>query len=75
MQNIVSKKIMTDDAVSSVMDALTIGKKQYMKLISERITGIDRKSLHSTISKNNLVLFRSKHIVKKGKAKLEKSAL
>ena len=75
--NIVSKKVMSEKATTSVRNAHSVSKKQCSDFIKERLCNSDdqRMSIYATVKKNRLALFRSKSIVTVPKVKREKTAL
>ncbi len=57
--HVISKKIMHESAATSVKIAYDIGKKQYDKFVRKRLATCE-VSIHDSISKNKLYLFRAK---------------
>ena len=75
--NIVSRQVLPQRAICSVVEAHNVGKKQYLEFVEERLHKdmSDRTSIYSVIPKNKLSLYRQKNIVSTGKFKLEASTL
>ena len=71
---LISKVIMNEDVVQSMKGAREIGMAQYKNFTEDRInTG--KTSIHETIKKNKLCLFRGKHTVVTPKEKLKLTAM
>ena len=66
---IVSKQVMSDEAMCSVVNGYDLGRKQIGSMFKERVCG-NKLSLYSTIHKNKLHLFRKKTQVDLGKSEI-----
>ena len=75
--NIVSKEILSAEASKSVMKAKLIGEEQTISFARERLEHNETgsKSFYSTVSKNSLMLYRSKQIIKSSKLNLFATAM
>ena len=75
--NIVSKEILSGEAAISVTNAKSIGEEQAQRFKIERLESKETKvkSFYCTITKNNLMLYRSKQIIKTSKVNLYASAM
>ena len=66
--HITTKHVLDDRATNSVKNAILLGEQQYYKFVSDRLK-TKAVSLYNVIKRNNLPLFRSKHLLKTAKSK------
>ena len=71
---IMSRTVMNNSSLESVKNAKKIGEDQYEEYVQERLVKCE-KSIHLTIQKNNLPLFRKKNTVSTSNAKLKVASL
>ena len=66
--HITSRHVLDDVATKSVKDVKRIGEDQYTAFVNERLIN-RRTSLYNTLKRNDLSLFRQKHLLKMSKLK------
>ena len=71
---IMSRTVMNNSSLESVKNAKKIGEDQYEDYVKKRLVKCE-KSIHLTIPKNNLPLFRKKNTVSTSNAKLKIASL
>ena len=66
--HITSRHVLDDVATKSVKDVKRIGEDQYTAFVNERLIN-RRTSLYDTLKRNDMSLFRQKHLLKMSKSK------
>ena len=66
--HITSRHVLDDVATKSVKEAKRIGEDQYTAFVNERLIN-RRTSLYDALKRNDLSLFRQKHLLKMSKSK------